>query len=110
MVSDPVGNCVRPLFKSCGLVSRTNGRFFFCLFGRRRATDAGQTASGKTHTMSGSIEDETMMGVLPRTVKRLFQLVAQSERNLECVRIAFVCCVLLFLVVVNFNVFVLTNV
>ena len=53
--------------------------------------DAGQTASGKTHTMSGAIEDETMMGVLPRTVKRLFQLVAQSERNLECVCSFFFC-------------------
>ena len=33
--------------------------------------------------MSGVIDDETRMGVLPRTVKRLFQLVEQSERNLE---------------------------
>jgi hypothetical protein len=51
------------------------------LSGRNSCTFAyGQTGSGKTHTMMGYAGDP---GIIPRTVQRLFQLVADSPPHLE---------------------------
>ncbi len=48
----------------------------------------GQTASGKTHTMEGpSLRDvsDNGQGVIPRTVDRLFAIIAQSDKATQFV-------------------------
>ena len=44
----------------------------------------GQTSSGKTFTMSGpSLEDPELMGVIPRMVTTVFDIIANSELYIE---------------------------
>ncbi len=43
----------------------------------------GQTASGKTFTMQGDIDDERKKGIIPRTTEYLFQKIAQTPERTE---------------------------
>lgn len=44
----------------------------------------GQTSSGKTYTMSGlSLEDPVLMGVIPRMVTTVFEIISNSELYIE---------------------------
>ena len=39
----------------------------------------GQTGSGKTYTMEGCLEEEDLLGMIPRTVKQIFTAVHDLE-------------------------------
>ena len=43
----------------------------------------GQTASGKTYTMEGDIDNYVHMGIIPRMVQTVFQKIEQSDVNLQ---------------------------
>mmetsp|Transcript_49450 Transcript_49450/g.115632 ORF Transcript_49450/g.115632 Transcript_49450/m.115632 type:complete len:672 (-) Transcript_49450:83-2098(-) len=44
----------------------------------------GQTSSGKTFTMQGpDLEDKAMQGVIPRTIRSIFDGIYQSDENIE---------------------------
>lgn len=43
----------------------------------------GQTSSGKTHTMEGSIGDEASEGIIPRIVNDIFQYIYRMEEAVE---------------------------
>lgn len=43
----------------------------------------GQTSSGKTHTMEGTIGDETFEGIIPRIVNDIFQYIFTMEEKVE---------------------------
>mmetsp|Transcript_70841 Transcript_70841/g.169620 ORF Transcript_70841/g.169620 Transcript_70841/m.169620 type:complete len:674 (-) Transcript_70841:64-2085(-) len=44
----------------------------------------GQTSSGKTFTMQGpDLEDKVMQGVIPRTIRSVFDGIYQSDENIE---------------------------
>lgn len=43
----------------------------------------GQTGAGKTHTMEGNINDAIDMGIIARSVERLFSAVSQPDSNVE---------------------------
>ena len=43
----------------------------------------GQTASGKTHTMEGNINDEQGKGIIPRAVEALFDAVGEADESVE---------------------------
>lgn len=43
----------------------------------------GQTSSGKTHTMEGSIGDEAGEGIIPRIVNDIFQYIFTMEEKVE---------------------------
>ncbi|CAM9240921.1 unnamed protein product, partial [Sphacelaria rigidula] len=46
----------------------------------------GQTSSGKTHTMEGpSIHDPDLAGVIPRTVREIFECVTEASDSVEFV-------------------------
>uniref|UniRef100_A0A8C7SWC0 Kinesin-like protein n=1 Tax=Oncorhynchus mykiss TaxID=8022 RepID=A0A8C7SWC0_ONCMY len=43
----------------------------------------GQTSSGKTHTMEGSLHDPDGMGIIPRIVQDIFNYIYSMDENLE---------------------------
>uniref|UniRef100_A0A6Q2YZ50 Kinesin-like protein n=1 Tax=Esox lucius TaxID=8010 RepID=A0A6Q2YZ50_ESOLU len=43
----------------------------------------GQTSSGKTHTMEGSLHDPDNMGIIPRIVQDIFNYIYSMDENLE---------------------------
>lgn len=43
----------------------------------------GQTSSGKTHTMEGSLHDPDGMGIIPRIVHDIFGYIYSMDKNLE---------------------------
>ena len=43
----------------------------------------GQTASGKTHTMQGVIDDENKKGITPRIINNIFEIISHSKTNIE---------------------------
>lgn len=43
----------------------------------------GQTASGKTHTMSGNLDCPENMGLIPRTLQFLFESIEEIEETVE---------------------------
>ncbi|MFT7809553.1 kinesin-1 heavy chain [Arapaima gigas] len=43
----------------------------------------GQTSSGKTHTMEGSLHDLHGMGIIPRIVQDIFNYIYSMDENLE---------------------------
>jgi kinesin family protein 5 len=43
----------------------------------------GQTSSGKTHTMTGVIDNENLRGVIPRMVKHIFEHIGDAPSELE---------------------------
>ncbi|KAI5613653.1 kinesin heavy chain, partial [Silurus asotus] len=43
----------------------------------------GQTSSGKTHTMEGTLHDPQMMGIIPRIVLDIFDHIYSMQQNLE---------------------------
>ncbi len=43
----------------------------------------GQTSSGKTFTMQGDLESETMRGIIPRMVETIFDCISQSSQTVE---------------------------
>ncbi|XP_075886554.1 kinesin heavy chain [Nelusetta ayraudi] len=43
----------------------------------------GQTASGKTHTMEGSLHDGQLMGIIPRISRDIFDHIYSMDENLE---------------------------
>ena len=43
----------------------------------------GQTGTGKTYTMEGDIQDEVKKGIIPRSVEKLFDGVAEADENIE---------------------------
>lgn len=43
----------------------------------------GQTASGKTHTMEGVLNDNDMQGIIPRIIGDIFSYIYQMDENLE---------------------------
>ncbi|KAI0980262.1 hypothetical protein GJ496_009803 [Pomphorhynchus laevis] len=43
----------------------------------------GQTSSGKTHTMEGSLEDESSQGIIPRIVSDIFDHIYAMDTNLQ---------------------------
>ncbi|KAM4606036.1 kinesin-1 heavy chain-like [Polymixia lowei] len=43
----------------------------------------GQTSSGKTHTMEGSLHDPEMMGIIPRIVQDIFNYIYSMDENSE---------------------------
>ncbi len=43
----------------------------------------GQTSSGKTFTMQGDLESETMRGIIPRMVENIFDVISQASQNVE---------------------------
>ncbi|XP_075968344.1 kinesin heavy chain-like [Anarhichas minor] len=43
----------------------------------------GQTASGKTHTMEGSLHDPRLMGIIPRISRDIFDHIYSMDENLE---------------------------
>ncbi|KAK1798859.1 hypothetical protein P4O66_007141, partial [Electrophorus voltai] len=43
----------------------------------------GQTSSGKTHTMEGSLHDAQLMGIIPRVAHDIFDHIYSMEENLE---------------------------
>jgi kinesin family protein 5 len=43
----------------------------------------GQTGTGKTHTMEGSLHDEEQQGIIPRSVNSIFEGVSSSDETLE---------------------------
>ena len=43
----------------------------------------GQTGCGKTHTMSGDINSESLKGLIPRTIEALFEAVYESPEDIE---------------------------
>lgn len=43
----------------------------------------GQTASGKTHTMEGSLEDDDQQGIIPRIVSDIFDHIYSMSDNLQ---------------------------
>ncbi|GAA6088820.1 kinesin family member 5Aa [Tachysurus ichikawai] len=43
----------------------------------------GQTSSGKTHTMEGSLHDPQQMGIIPRIAEDIFNHIFSMDENLE---------------------------
>ncbi|XP_038245473.1 kinesin-1 heavy chain isoform X4 [Dermochelys coriacea] len=43
----------------------------------------GQTSSGKTHTMEGTLHDPDGMGIIPRIVQDIFNYIYSMDENLE---------------------------
>ncbi|XP_034417355.1 kinesin heavy chain-like [Cyclopterus lumpus] len=43
----------------------------------------GQTASGKTHTMEGSLHDPCLMGIIPRITRDIFDHIYSMDEDLE---------------------------
>ncbi|XP_054470786.1 kinesin heavy chain-like, partial [Anoplopoma fimbria] len=43
----------------------------------------GQTSSGKTHTMEGSLHDPRLMGIIPRISRDIFDHIYSMDENLE---------------------------
>ncbi|XP_072110071.1 kinesin-1 heavy chain [Mobula birostris] len=43
----------------------------------------GQTASGKTHTMEGTLHDPDCMGIIPRIAQDIFNYIYSMDENLE---------------------------
>ncbi|XP_078281618.1 kinesin-1 heavy chain isoform X2 [Rhinoraja longicauda] len=43
----------------------------------------GQTASGKTHTMEGTLHDSDCMGIIPRIAQDIFNYIYSMDENLE---------------------------
>lgn len=43
----------------------------------------GQTSSGKTHTMSGQIENVELQGVIPRMVRTVFNRIESASDTIE---------------------------
>ena len=43
----------------------------------------GQTSSGKTHTMTGVIDDPNQRGVIPRLVKHIFEQISSTTQEIE---------------------------
>ncbi|XP_037535745.1 kinesin heavy chain [Nematolebias whitei] len=43
----------------------------------------GQTSSGKTHTMEGSLHDPQAMGIIPRIAQDIFEHIFAMDENLE---------------------------
>ncbi|CAG5121553.1 unnamed protein product, partial [Candidula unifasciata] len=41
----------------------------------------GQTGSGKTFTMEGSLNDESLLGMIPRTVQQIFKSTAELQKK-----------------------------
>ncbi|BFZ10060.1 hypothetical protein BsWGS_13099 [Bradybaena similaris] len=41
----------------------------------------GQTGSGKTFTMEGSLNDESLLGMIPRTVQQIFKATAELQKK-----------------------------
>ncbi len=45
----------------------------------------GQTSSGKTHTMTGVIDDPEMQGIIPRIVTNVFTEIEEASEDIEFV-------------------------
>jgi len=43
----------------------------------------GQTSSGKTHTMTGVIDDPNQRGLIPRMVKHIFEQIGSTTQEVE---------------------------
>lgn len=43
----------------------------------------GQTSSGKTHTMTGDVNDVEMQGIIPRMVRTIFNRIETASENIE---------------------------
>jgi chromosome segregation ATPase len=41
----------------------------------------GQSGSGKTHTMTGKLDDEDLKGIIPRTFEHVFHNIKEQQRN-----------------------------
>ena len=44
----------------------------------------GQTGSGKSHTMFGSPDDESDLGLIPRAIERLFHMLDEMKLSSGC--------------------------
>ena len=42
----------------------------------------GQTSSGKTHTMSGQVEDIELQGIIPRMVRTVFNRIEHASEDI----------------------------
>ncbi|KAL4630916.1 kinesin-1 heavy chain [Arapaima gigas] len=56
----------------------------------------GQTSSGKTHTMEGSLHDLHGMGIIPRIVQDIFNYIYSMDENLEFHIKVCMCCFIFF--------------
>ena len=43
----------------------------------------GQTSSGKTHTMTGDVNDVELQGIIPRMVRTIFNRIETASENIE---------------------------
>lgn len=43
----------------------------------------GQTSSGKTHTMTGKIDDLELQGIVPRMVRNVFSRIETADENID---------------------------
>lgn len=54
----------------------------------------GQTGSGKTFTMEGRLNDESTLGVIPRTVQQIFKTTSDLQRKGWEVNLCWLCLLL----------------
>ena len=43
----------------------------------------GQSGSGKTHTMTGKLDDDDMRGLIPRTFRNIFDVVRSNRETIR---------------------------
>ncbi|KAL4624643.1 kinesin-1 heavy chain-like [Arapaima gigas] len=65
----------------------------------------GQTSSGKTHTMEGTLHDPENMGIIPRIIHDIFNYIYSMDENLEFhIKVCVFCAFLLIISKTNLSV------